>query len=97
MLVDLIQVLGLVIGLDPAFLGITILASGLSIADLKVNSAVAKQGLARMALTGCFAGPMFNLLIGLGGSIVMGIAKGNEAPTFEFQDKDGLLPILGIC
>jgi Ca2+/Na+ antiporter len=51
-LVDLITLLGIILNLDSAFLGITILAMGMSIADLKVNAAVAKQGLARMALTG---------------------------------------------
>ena len=95
-LVDLIQFLGLALDIYPAFLGITILAAGLSMADLKVNAAVAKQGLARMALTGCFAGPMFNLLIGLGSSIVMTIARGNPAPQFKYSKKDAILPLMGI-
>ena len=95
-LVDLIQFLGLALDIYPAFLGITILAAGLSTADLKVNAAVAKQGLARMALTGWFAGPMFNLLVGLGSSIVMTIAKGNSAPQFKYKEKDAILPLMGI-
>ena len=95
-LVDLMNLLGLIIGLNPAFLGITILAAGLSMADLKVNAAVAKQGLARMALTGCFAGPMFNLLVGLGVSIIMSVAAEGKATPFEFKDRDGLLPLMGV-
>lgn len=95
-LVDLMNLVGLIIGLDPSFLGITILASGLSMADLKVNAAVAKQGLAKMALTGCFAGPMFNLLIGLGSSITLKSIQGEDPTEFKFQDHDGLLPLIGI-
>jgi len=96
LLVDLITLLGVLLNMDSTFLGITVLAMGMSIADLKVNAAVAKQGFARMALTGCFAGPMFNLLIGLGSSIVMTIAKGNNPPEFKFKDKDGLLPLIAV-
>lgn len=51
-LIDLLGVLGLILGFKPAFLGITLLAWGNSVGDMMTNSAVAKKGLARMALTG---------------------------------------------
>lgn len=70
-LIDLLGVLGLILGFKPAFLGITVLAWGNSCGDMMANSAVAKKGFARMALIGCFAGPLFNLLIGLGLSLTI--------------------------
>ena len=45
-------------------LGLTVLAWGNSIGDLSTNMAMAKKGLANMALTACYAGPVFNLLVG---------------------------------
>merc|ERR1712228_876560 len=52
--------------IPKSVLGITILAWGNSIADLSANVAMARKGLANMAITACFAGPIFNILIGLG-------------------------------
>merc|ERR1712139_605789 len=43
-----------------------ILAWGNSIGDLINNVAIAKSGHPATAITGCFAGPLFNILIGLG-------------------------------
>ena len=42
------------------------LAWGNSIGDLSTNMAMARKGLANMAMTACFAGPVFNMLVGLG-------------------------------
>ena len=47
-------------------MGLTILAWGNSMADLSANVTMARKGLANMAMTACFAGPVFNILIGLG-------------------------------
>jgi solute carrier family 24 (sodium/potassium/calcium exchanger), member 6 len=34
--------------------------------DLSANMTMARKGLANMAMTACFAGPIFNILMGLG-------------------------------
>ena len=47
-------------------LGLTVLAFGNSIQDLVANVTLSKRGLSTMATTACFAGPIFNLCIGLG-------------------------------
>jgi sodium/potassium/calcium exchanger 6 len=47
-------------------MGITILAWGNSSQDMIANMTVAKKGLSAMAITASFAGPVFNILIGLG-------------------------------
>ncbi len=48
-------------------MGLTVLAWGNSMGDLSANMTMARKGLANMAITACFAGPVFNILIGLGG------------------------------
>ena len=55
-------------------MGLTVLAWGNSMGDLSANMTMAKKNLANMAITACFAGPIFNILIGLGG----GFAQLNE-------------------
>ena len=65
-LVSLLNFLGIVCHIPSAVMGLTILAWGNSMADLSANVTMARKGLANMAMTACFAGPVFNLLIGLG-------------------------------
>lgn len=69
-LITALSVLGIILQLPPAFLGLTILAWGNSVGDFFTNTAVAKQGLGAMALAGCYAGPVFNILVGFGTSLV---------------------------
>ena len=45
-------------------LGLTVLAWGNSVGDMSTNMAMARKGLANMAMTACYAGPVFNLLVG---------------------------------
>eukprot|EP01033_Poteriospumella_lacustris_P002639 gene2639-1919_t len=69
-LITILSVLGDELRLPPAFLGLTVLAWGNSIGDFFTNTAVAKQGYGTMALAGCYGGPVFNLLIGFGSSLL---------------------------
>ena len=60
-------------------MGLTVLAWGNSMADLSANVTMARKGLANMAITACFAGPVFNILIGLGAGFgVMRSVTGTE-------------------
>ena len=47
-------------------LGLTVLAWGNSVPDLITDVTMARTGFANMAMTACFAGPMCNMLTGLG-------------------------------
>lgn len=65
-LVGMLNFLGILSGIPHSILGITILAWGNSMCDLSTNVAMARKGLSNMAMTACFAGPVFNLLMGIG-------------------------------
>ena len=66
-LVQLLTLLGVVFRIPGSIMGLTVLAWGNSMGDLSANMTMARKGLANMAITACFAGPVFNILIGLGG------------------------------
>lgn len=70
-LLGCLAALGVILKLSPALLGLTVLAWGNSIGDLVADVAVAKAGQPAMAMAGCYAGPMFNMLIGLGLALIM--------------------------
>merc|ERR1719487_2858830 len=65
-LVACLSAIGGISGIPTSVLGLTILAWGNSVGDFFANVAVAKQGLGEMAIAGCYGGPVFNLLVGLG-------------------------------
>jgi len=66
LLVDCLSFFGVVLHIPATMMGLTVLAWGNSSQDLVANMAVAKKGLSTMAITASFAGPVFNILIGLG-------------------------------
>lgn len=74
-LLNCLAALGAILELPPAVLGLTVLAWGNSVGDLVADVAVAKAGQPAMAMAGCFAGPMFNMLVGLGTALVMQTAN----------------------
>lgn len=74
-LLNCLAALGTLLKLPPALLGLTVLAWGNSVGDLVADVAVAKAGRPAMAMAGCFAGPMFNMLVGLGTALVMQTAN----------------------
>ncbi|KAI3448618.1 hypothetical protein Pfo_005283 [Paulownia fortunei] len=74
-LLNCLAALGMLLQLPSALLGLTVLAWGNSVGDLVADVAVAKAGQPAMAMAGCFAGPMFNMLFGLGTALVMQTAN----------------------
>lgn len=70
-LLNCLAAVGALLELPPALLGLTVLAWGNSVGDLVADVAVAKAGQPAMAMAGCFAGPMFNMLVGLGTGLLI--------------------------
>lgn len=64
--VSILQTLGIILGLSDAILGLTVFAMGNSLGDLVANVTIARMGHPVMAISACFAGPLLNLLLGIG-------------------------------
>mmetsp|Transcript_19095 Transcript_19095/g.36800 ORF Transcript_19095/g.36800 Transcript_19095/m.36800 type:complete len:187 (+) Transcript_19095:3-563(+) len=92
-LVDVLEMLGRVLGLPNAFLGATILAWGTSAGDVTALLALSKSGHGQMAIAGCFAGPLCGLLLGTGGSLLyIGMLEG----TVRMQVHSNLPAMFGF-
>lgn len=76
-LVGVLQLLGVILQVSDAIMGLTVFAIGDSLGDFVSNIATLHAGLSTMALSACFGGPLFTILIGIGGSslLVMFIEK----------------------
>jgi len=69
-LIDLLNMIGVIAHLDTTFLGLTIMAIGNAIPDAILAISLAKEGYARMGIMGTYAGFLFGFLIGLGFSML---------------------------
>jgi Ca2+/Na+ antiporter len=74
--VALLQSFGYMFDVPAALLGQTALAWGNSVGDAFANAALARQGQTKMAITGCFAAPLFNVLCGFGAALLVECIKG---------------------
>jgi Ca2+/Na+ antiporter len=95
-IIDLLKILGLLTGLPTTLLGLTVLAWANSIGDFMANTAIAKKGFVEMALTGCYASPLFNILLGLGIPLIrMNIfIDGHDGIRFSYRDADSTMPLI---
>ncbi|KAG6969561.1 hypothetical protein JG688_00005264 [Phytophthora aleatoria] len=65
-LMALLVAVGYITHASNSLLGLTVLAWGNSVGDFITDVSVARAGFPQMAIAGCFGGPVFNLLLGLG-------------------------------
>lgn len=79
--VSILQALGIICNVSEGILGITVFAIGNSLEDLVANISVARNGHPVMALSACFGGPLLNILLGIGGSGILLIAKNKGRPV----------------
>ncbi|CAN6299316.1 unnamed protein product [Urochloa humidicola] len=95
---SLLVAAGAVMDVDAAALGATVLAWGNSLGDLIANVAVASRGGpggAQVAVAGCYGGPVFNVLVGLGLSLLLSCWAGYPRPV-KIPTEAGLYRTLGF-
>lgn len=86
--VGLLYTFGIILKIPETVLGLTVLAWGNSLGDLVADVTVAKEGMPAMAIAGTFAGPMFNMLMGLGLSLTKRLLTSTEPVTLTSHDEN---------
>lgn len=94
-LIDVLQIFGVILDVPTTFLGMTLLSLGNSLPDLTLNCALAKSGYGEMGIAGSIAGPLFNLLIGLGASMIKMTITQGDIPFQLFAHKHITIIIAG--
>ncbi|KAL5205286.1 hypothetical protein ABZP36_033495 [Zizania latifolia] len=79
-LVALLVSIGVAAGVEAGVLGATVLAWGNSLGDLVADVALAMHGGAETAVAGCYAGPAFNTVVGLGLSLTLAAGARHPEP-----------------
>ncbi|XP_038869524.1 mitochondrial sodium/calcium exchanger protein-like isoform X1 [Salvelinus namaycush] len=80
--VSILHMLGVVFSLSNNLLGLTLLAWGNSIGDSFSDVTIARQGYPQMAISACFGGIIFNMLIGVGIGCLMQMFNNEPVVTF---------------
>ncbi|KAH7423515.1 hypothetical protein KP509_12G058900 [Ceratopteris richardii] len=91
-LVNSLESLGKIFGISTEILALTVLAWGNSVGDLVADLTLAFTGTegVQIAISGCYAGPLFNVVVGLGLSLILGCVK-SEPDPYLITDEDGSL------
>jgi solute carrier family 24 (sodium/potassium/calcium exchanger), member 6 len=79
--IAVIQCIGLSLGISSSIMGVTVLAWGESIDDFISITSVARRGFSQMAFSAVFAGPLFNIGVGMAVSLLITSADG----VFKFK------------
>lgn len=96
-LIDLLQFYGVFLGLEEAYLGLSVLAIGNALPDALTTISLSKQGYAVMGISGGYAGQLFGLLVGFGVAMLkQSIIDGPQ--LFDIFNKsflkENILPII---
>jgi len=75
-----------IFSIQPAYIGITFIAAANSIGDIISNLTMTSLGYSVTAMTASFAGPMFNLMVGIGITMTRNIIESGKPLPFSFKD-----------
>ena len=89
-IVDLLELFALLTGMSTALLGLTILSWGNSIGDSIASCSISRKGYGEMAFTSCIAGPVFNLMMGLGLATLQNNIHLENGIEFDISNKDNI-------
>ncbi|KAL0345980.1 UNVERIFIED_CONTAM: Cation/calcium exchanger 1 [Sesamum radiatum] len=95
-LISLLVSLGFILGIDESLLGLTVLAWGNSVGDLVANVTMAQKGGpdgAQIAISGSYAAPIFNTVVGLGLSLSLSAWTTFPASYAVFVDQSVFVTI----
>lgn len=95
-IVDLIELVAILTGMSSALLGLTIMSWGNSIGDAFASCTMSIKGFGEMAITGCIAGPVFNLMIGLGIITLRSNLQNPEGIVFDIANRQNISSFLTI-
>ena len=73
----------LITGIPLSLFALTIIAWGNCLGDMSADVAMTKKGFGEMAIAGTMAGPVFNILMGQGLSLTLGIISKGTNPNTE--------------
>jgi Ca2+/Na+ antiporter len=90
-LVSCLTAVGTIIGVPPIYMGLTVLAWGNSIGDLFSNISIARKDLGELAMSGCYAGPIFDILLGLGIALLTACSRSYPQPFTLATDEFSLV------
>eukprot|EP01052_Picozoa_sp_SAG31_P022579 SAG31_NODE_1801_length_7238_cov_4.423449_4_plen_245_part_00 len=96
-LVSILTTIGVIYKLPPDLLGLTVLAMGNSLGDMAANLAVARGGYPNMAVTACYAGPFFNMCIGVGVSFFTATMATSDKKIKYVETSDGKCTATSHC
>lgn len=97
--IDILEIIGIIIHVPKSVLGLTLLAWGNCLGDMSADVAMTKKGFGEMAITGCMAGPVFNILMGLGLSMVSVFLQNPDKPSIDWYlfNDDGTIELTSIA
>lgn len=100
LMIDILNFVQFLTGFSDLLMGMTVLGISNSFVDLFIDRALAIQGFEILAITGIFAGQMFNFLFGFGVSSLMKFFRSSSTNPLRFnlysfdaiyRDKDSML------
>lgn len=89
--VSIFEAIGRIWNVRRDTLGATVLAWGETVPDLVAVVSLSKAGQGTMAIAACFGGPVFNLLVSMGGPILI---AGARTGSIDYQMTSGVLVLV---